>query len=52
MGMQFGTWFDYQKPEWEENLENTSDYVLDKTGMSRDKLKSVLEYLHEHGVIK
>jgi hypothetical protein len=49
---QFGTWFTYQKPEWEENLENTSDYVLDKTGMSRDKLKSVLEYLHEHGVIK
>ena len=49
---RYGTWFTYQKPEWEENLENTSDNVLDKTRMSRNELKRVLEYLHEQGIIK
>ena len=49
---QYGTWFTYQKPEWEEHLENASDNVLDKTGMSRNELKRVLEHLHEQGIIK
>lgn len=36
---------------WEENLEYAPNYVIEKTGMSRDKLKTLIEYLHEEGIL-
>lgn len=48
----FGTWGTYQKPEWEIRLENTSDYIIEKTGMSRKRLEELLEYLYEEKVIQ
>jgi transcription initiation factor IIE alpha subunit len=49
---QFGGWFTNTKPAWEERLENTSNYVLEKTGMNRNELKKLLTYLDEQGIIR
>lgn len=49
---QFGSWFTPTKSDWEERLENTSNYVIEKTGMSRTELKKVLRYLEEQGIIR
>lgn len=47
----FGTWFSYHKPYWETRLEDASNYVIEKTGMSRDELERLLHYLHEEGIL-
>ena len=53
MPMQFGTWFTpLHPPEWVSKLEQTSDYVIEETGMSRKELERVLQFLHEKDIIK
>lgn len=47
-----GTWSDYKRPDWEENLENISESIVKQTGLSRIKLKQVLDVLYENGVVK
>lgn len=49
---QFGSWFTETKSVWEEKLENTSNYVIQKTGMNRNELKDLLRYLDEQGIIR
>lgn len=46
-----GTWFTYVKPRWQTELENLDMYEIEKTGLSREKIFELLEYLHEKGVI-
>lgn len=41
----------YRKPSWETYLEDASDRVIEETGLSREKLKKVLEVLYEHRII-
>jgi hypothetical protein len=50
--MQIGTWFSHSKPEWESNLETLTDDKIRLTGLSREKLKYVLEIMHDQKVIK
>jgi hypothetical protein len=50
--MQFGTWFTDEKPAWEERLEYMSEYKINKTGMTRNELKKLLQYLDEENVIR
>lgn len=50
--MRIGSWGTYQSPEWEERLEMTSDYVIEKTGMDRQKLEELLNILYEENIIK
>jgi hypothetical protein len=50
--MQIGTWFSYTKPEWESNLEALTDDQIHQTGLSREKLIYVLEFLYKQKVIK
>lgn len=51
--LQFGTWFTPDtKSEWEERLEDTSDYVIERTGMSRRELRKLLQYLEEQRIIR
>lgn len=50
--LQFGTWFvDYQSP-WEEKLAYTSDYEIEKTGMNRQELQTLLKKLEEMNIIR
>lgn len=42
----------YEKPQWEVKLEDLSQRVIDETGLSREKLKQVLEVMYEANVIK
>lgn len=44
------TWL-YREPNWETRLDELSDYEVEKTGLSREKLHQVLEILAENGVI-
>ncbi len=48
---KIGTWFSYKKPKWETNLQWCSDNIIEKTGLSRERLKKVLEILHENNII-
>ena len=41
----------YQKPAWENYLENTPDWKLKETGLSREKLHQVLSVLHDLRII-
>lgn len=41
----------YNKPNWETYLENAPESVIKETGLSRDKLKQVLNVLYESRVI-
>lgn len=41
----------YRKPSWETNLEDAAESVIKETGLSREKLKQVMETLYEHRVI-
>lgn len=50
--MTFGGWGANPKSAWEEKLEYTSDYVIEKTGMSRKELKNLLKYLDEQNIIR
>lgn len=50
--MQIGTWFSHTKPEWQSNLEALTDDDIKQTGLSREKLLYVLEFLYEQKVIK
>lgn len=53
MGMQLGTWGSYRKPAWQERLEDVSDYKIEKaTGMSKEKLTKILQYLDDCNVIR
>ena len=45
-----GTWL-YREPNWETRLDELSDYEVEKTGLSREKLQYVLEIMAENGVI-
>lgn len=51
--MQNGLWFlhDYKKPSWENYLEEASESVIEETGLSREKLKQVLDVLYENRII-
>lgn len=50
--MRIGTWFSETKPEWHSNLETLTDDQIHQIGLSREKLKYVLEFLYEEKVIK
>ena len=41
----------YRKPSWETYLESTPESVVKQTGLSREKLKQILEVLYENRVI-
>lgn len=41
----------YKEPSWETYLENAPEYVIQETGLSREKLKQVLDILHENRII-
>ncbi len=41
----------YKKPTWETNLEDASESVIRETGLSREKLKQVLETLYDNRII-
>ena len=45
-----GTWL-YKEPNWETRLDELSDYYIEQTGLSKEKLYKVLEIMAEHGVI-
>lgn len=51
MPLQFGSWFDIKKPQWESYLDEADEDVINQTGLTREKLKQVLEVLHEHRII-
>lgn len=42
---------DYKKPQWKTYLEDAPEYVIQETGLSREKLQQVLATLHEHRII-
>lgn len=46
-------WFmnDYKRPQYESYLENLSESVVRETGLSREKLKEVLNIMYENRVI-
>lgn len=50
--LQIGTWFSHTKPEWESNLEALTDDKIHLTGLSREKLKYILEIMYEQKIIK
>lgn len=51
--LQFGSWFTPDtKSVWEDRLEETSDYIIERTGMSRRDLRQLLEYLEEERIIR
>lgn len=41
----------YKKPTYELYLEDAPKHVIEETGLSREKLKQVLDVLYEHRVI-
>ncbi|RBP89592.1 hypothetical protein DFO70_111248 [Cytobacillus firmus] len=49
---KIGSWFSYDKPKWETNLEGCSDEVIKKTGFSREQLKKVLEVLYQNRIFE
>lgn len=50
MPLQFG-FLDYKKPQWKTYLDDAPNYVIEETGLSREKLEQVLEVLYDHRVI-
>ena len=50
--MSIGSWNSYTEPEWVSKLEYTSNYELEKTGLSREKIKTLLQQLNDMGIIK
>lgn len=52
MPMTFGTWNAPSQPAWMERLEYTSDNVIKRTGMSRQELTKLLQYLDEQNIIR
>lgn len=52
MGLRsFGFLKEDDLPQWQVYLERASDYVIDQTGLSREKLKEVLDVLYENRII-
>lgn len=52
MGVIHETIFrNYNKPNWESYLEDAPDYVIDETGLSREKLQKVLSILYKNRII-
>lgn len=50
---QFGSWFVKESNStWQERLDYTSNYVIERTGMTRNELKKLLRYLDEQGIIR
>lgn len=45
------TWYTYKRPLWQSYLEDLSESAVRETGLSREKLKQVLEVMYEHRVI-
>lgn len=43
--------FKYRKPQWESYLEDAPESVIQETGLSREKLKQVLEIVYENRII-
>lgn len=39
------------REEWEDKLDLCSDYTIEKTGLSREKLYEVLQILSDNDVI-
>lgn len=52
MPIEVGSWGTNPKTAWEERLDYTSDYVIKKTGMTRNELKKLLQYLDDHNIIR
>jgi transcription initiation factor IIE alpha subunit len=50
--LKFGSWWADEPTPWEERLEYTSNYVIEKTGMTRQELKKLLQYLYNHDIIR
>ncbi|MEK5063659.1 hypothetical protein [Cytobacillus sp. FSL R5-0596] len=48
---KIGTWFSYQKPRWEIKLDGCEENVIEKTGLSRERLIKVLKVLHDNEII-
>lgn len=46
-------WFmkDYKRPQYEIYLEDLSESAVRETGLSREKLKEVMDIMYEHRVI-
>ena len=43
--------WEYHPPKFEEKLQYLSNYKIEKTGMSREKLHKLLTFLYEEGII-
>lgn len=41
----------YKKPVWETYLEDCSESVIRETGLSREKLKEILQVMYENRII-
>lgn len=50
MPMDFG-FTSYNKPQWEVYLENIREDIIKETGLSREKLKQILEVLYVNRII-
>jgi hypothetical protein len=48
----FQSLFSEDTRDWRKKLEWASDDVIYETGLTRDKLKDVLEHLERNGIIK
>lgn len=44
-------WMDERKPAWKIYLDEADETVIKQTGLSREKLKNVLDILHEYRII-
>lgn len=49
--MSFSIFEKYQKPTWKIYLEDTPDWKLKETGLSREKLHQVLDVLYDLRII-
>lgn len=49
--LNIGTWFSYDKPKWETELECCDDNVKKQTGLTRKELINVLTVIYENNII-
>lgn len=40
-----------QTPQWKKYLEDAPNFVIEETGLSREKLDKILSVLYDHRII-
>lgn len=51
MAKLFGGWATDSRPNWKKQLEESPDYIIRQTGLSREELDRVLEVLYQERII-